>query len=172
VTTVLFDDKYELLHDRADIKGIKPLTEKDYYVRGMTALMDAIGKSIAKTTAAFAHIEEEALPAKVMMVITTDGMENASREYNSDSVKKLIEAKKKEGWEFVFLGANIDAVQTASKMGIPADMAVDYHADKAGTTLNFCVLNEAVSRVRSGRSLEADWAKEIRADHKNRKKDN
>lgn len=151
VTTVLFDDQYELLHDRIDLRGIAPITDREYYVRGSTALLDAIGKTIQK----IANIQKRTAPEfradRVLFVITTDGHENASREYSYSKVKALLERQKKQyDWEFLFLGANIDAIATAQRFGIEADRAVDYHADGEGTQLNYQVLSETVSCVRAG----------------------
>lgn len=165
VTTVLFDDKYELLHDRINLKGIAPITGKEYFVRGSTALLDAIGRTIDK----LGNVQKNTAPAEragsVLFVITTDGMENASREYDADKIKRMIERQKeKYGWEFIFLGANIDAIATAAKFGIGADRAVDYLADSAGTRLNYEVVSEAVSAVRVKRALPADWKGRIEED--------
>lgn len=155
VTTVLFDDQYELLHDRIDLRGIAPITDREYYVRGSTALLDAIGKTIQK----IANIQKRTAPEfradRVLFVITTDGHENASREYSYSKVKALLERQKKQyGWEFLFLGANIDAIATAQRFGIEADRAVDYHADGEGTQLNYQVLSETVSCVRAGAPIK------------------
>ena len=134
VTTVLFDDQYELLHDRIDIKAIAPLTSKDYTVRGYTALLDAVGKTINKIRQVQHQTAEEYRAEKVMFVIITDGCENASREYSAKQVKDRIERQKqKYGWEFVFFGANMDAIAEAGKLGIAADRAQNYHADAVGT---------------------------------------
>ena len=170
VTTVLFDDKYELLHDRIDLKGIAPITDREYYVRGCTALLDAIGKTIQKITNVQKHTLPENRADKVLFVITTDGMENASREYTYDKIRALVERQKQEyGWEFLFLGANIDAISTARRFGIGADRAVNYHADSRGTRLNYDAVGKAVSAVRAGRPLSAEWRKDIDADYRGRK---
>ena len=170
VTTVLFDDKYELLHDRTDLKGIAPITDREYYVRGCTALLDAIGKTIQKIANVQKHTSPENRADKVLFVITTDGMENASREYTYDKIRALVERQKQEyGWEFLFLGANIDAISTARRFGIGADRAVNYHADSAGTRLNYDAVGKAVSAVRAGRPLSAEWRKDIDADYRGRK---
>ena len=170
VTTVLFDDKYELLHDRIDLKGIAPITDREYYVRGCTALLDAIGKTIQKIANVQKHTSPENRADKVLFVITTDGMENASREYTYDKIRALVERQKQEyGWEFLFLGANIDAISTARRFGIGADRAVNYHADSAGTRLNYDAVGKAVSAVRAGRPLSAEWRKDIDADYRGRK---
>jgi uncharacterized protein YegL len=173
VTTVLFDDDYELLHDRINIKGIKPITDKEYFVEGCTALLDAVGKTIKKIDNAQKHTSEEEKAEKVLFVITTDGMENASKEYNYDKVKAMVEKQKKEyGWEFIFLGANIDAAETAGRFGISADRAANYHADSEGTSLNFAVVGEAVSHIRMNKSMASDWKARIDEDFEKRGKKN
>ncbi|MEH6958101.1 vWA domain-containing protein, partial [Neobacillus drentensis] len=134
VTTALFDHDYELLHDRINIRGISPITEKDYEVGGTTALLDAIGFTIQKIINVQKRTSEEERAEKVLFVITTDGMENASREFTTDKIKKLVQHQKDTyGWEFLFLGANIDAIATAARFGIGEDFAVEYHADHEGT---------------------------------------
>jgi len=170
ITTVLFDDRYELLHDRINIRGVMPLSEKEYYVRGSTALLDAIGRTINKIGNAQKNTAWEEQAEKVMFVIITDGMENASREYNYGKVRRMVEhQKEKYGWEFIFLGANIDAVETAAHFGISADRAANYHADSVGTQLNYEVVSEAVSFIRaSSAPMEADWKKRIDEDYRNR----
>ena len=170
VTTVLFDDKYELLHDRADIKAVSPITEDEYYVRGSTALMDAIGKTIVKIESSQKHISDEYKADNVVIVIITDGMENASIEYSSSKVKEMIEVKEKEnGWEFIFLGANIDAVSTAVEMGMRPERAVNYHADKEGVSLNFKRLSKLIGGVRENLGFSEDWRDEIDEDFNFRK---
>lgn len=172
VTTVLFDDQYELLHDRIDLRGIQPITDREYYVRGCTALLDAIGKTIQKIAGVQRHTAPEQRADKVLFVITTDGMENASREYTYDKIRALVERQKREyGWEFLFLGANIDAIQTAKRFGIGADRAVNYHADSAGTRLNYEVVSETVSCIRAGAPIAAGWKQRIEEDFKQRKAD-
>ena len=171
ITTVLFDDQYELLHDRIDISKVKNITEKEYYVRGNTALLDAIGKTIAKEKAIQDTLGKNEKADKVLFVIITDGLENSSREYNSTIVKKLIETQKaKDGWEFLFLGANIDAIETASAIGISAERAVNYNSDSVGTQLNYKSLNKAVTEVRSGNELKKEWKADIEADYQQRSK--
>ena len=170
ITTVLFDDHYELLHDRINLKGISPITNKEYFVRGSTALLDAIGRTIDKIGNAQKHTAKEKQAEKVMFVITTDGMENASREYKYDKIKKMIERQKeKYGWEFLFIGANIDAVETASKFGISANRAANYHADSKGTGVVFDAVCETVCCMRSDQFIAADWKKGIDEDFKSRK---
>ena len=169
ITTVLFDDQYELLHDRIQLRGISPITDKDYYVRGSTALLDAVGKTISKMVNVQKHTAEEARAKQVMFVITTDGMENASREYTYDKVQRMIEHQKsKFGWEFLFLGANIDAVATAERFGIAEDRATNFHADSEGTLLNYEVISESVSCLRASRPLSANWKDRIDEDYKKR----
>lgn len=172
VTTILFDDDYEILHNRVNIKRVKPITDREYYVRGMTALLDAVGKTINKTVKAIIKSDEEEQPSNVMFVIITDGMENASREYSYDKIKQMIEhEKKKYSWEFIFLGANIDAIATAAKFGIDEDKASNYHADSLGTMLNFESVSDAVSNFRSGISIDKNWKENIELDYEARRKE-
>ena len=169
ITTVLFDDKYELLHDRINIRGIEPITEKEYYVRGTTALLDAVGRTISKIVNVQKHTVEDERAENVMFVITTDGMENASREYSYEKIRRMIEHQKsKYGWEFIFLGANIDAVDTAERFGIGQDRAVNYNADSEGTLLNYEVISETVSYLRACREISEDWKDRIEEDFKKR----
>jgi hypothetical protein len=170
ISTVLFDSSIELLHDRLNIREALPLTDKDYYVRGSTALLDAIGVSISRTVNN-TKLKKSEKPEKVIFVITTDGEENSSREYSFDKINKMISyQKEKYGWEFIFLGANIDAIATARRFGINEDRASNYHSDKEGTTLNYQVLNDAVSEFRSSKSIDKDWKKKIEEDYETRKK--
>lgn len=160
ISTVLFDNFSEVIHDRVPIGRVEPMTDREYYVRGCTALLDAIGGAIHHIGNIHKHAREEDVPEHTLFVITTDGMENASRRYDSETVKKMIERQKaKYGWEFLFLGANIDAVETASRFGIGADRAVNYHADSEGTKLNYEVLSEAVSTVRCSAALGTEVEK-------------
>jgi uncharacterized protein YegL len=171
VTTVLFDDNYELLHDRINIKGIHPITEKEYFVGGCTALLDAMGKTIYKIVNVQKHTSEDQRPDKVMFIITTDGMENASREYTYEKIKKMVEyQKEKYEWEFIFLGANIDAISTAARFGIGADRSANYHADSEGTRLNYEAVSHVVSELRANKSIDDSWKAEIDADYKCRSK--
>ena len=150
ITTVLFDNHYELLHDRIDIRAVSPMTEREYQVGGSTALLDAIGRTIQKLISVQRNTAEEYRAESVMFVIITDGAENSSREYSSRKVKAMIEhEREKYGWEFVFLGANIDAVETAGQFGIASDRAVDYVPDGAGTELNFQMMSEAAAAFRT-----------------------
>lgn len=169
ITTVLFDNRYELLHDRIDLRAVAPITEKEYFVGGATALLDAIGRTIHKIAAVQEHTAEEYRAEKVMFVIITDGEENASREYSAAQVKELIKRQKERyGWEFVFLGANIDAVETAGRFGIDADRAVDYVPDGRGTELNFRMMSETVAAFRECGAVPAECLDEIRKDRKKR----
>lgn len=165
VTTVLFDSFHEILHDRVELSQIRPMTERDYSVRGCTALLDALGSSIRHIAQIHKYARPEDVPEHVSFVIMTDGMENASREYTSDKVKQMIEhEKEKYGWEFLFLGANIDAVETASHYGIRADRAANYRADSRGTRRAYDVLNEAVCAQRRGAPLAAGWSRALDED--------
>ncbi|MFD2682509.1 vWA domain-containing protein [Bacillus seohaeanensis] len=171
VTTVLFDHNYELLHDRINVKGISPITENDYEVGGTTALLDAIGFTLQKIINVQRKTTENERAEKVLFVITTDGMENASREYTTEKIKKMIEHQKdKYGWEFMFLGANIDAVSTAAEFGIEEDFAVEYHADHIGTQLNYEAVSEAVTNIRSGKKIDRGWKEGIERDYNRRSK--
>ena len=165
ISTVLFDNVSEVIHDRVPVQKVEPMTDKDYSVRGCTALLDAIGGAIHHIGNVHKYARIEDVPEHTLFVITTDGMENASRRYDSDKVKKMIERQKeKYGWEFLFLGANIDAVETARHFGIGADRAVNYHSDHEGTQLNYEVLSEAVSAVRCSVPLGTNWKKRIDED--------
>lgn len=169
ITTVLFDDKYELLHDRINLRGIDSITDKEYFVRGSTALLDAVGKTISKIGNAQKHTAEDERAEHVMFIITTDGMENASREFNYEKIRQMIEHQKsKYGWEFIFLGANIDAIDTAERFGISKDRATNYNADSEGTLLNYEVISETVSCIRASRAISEDWKDRIEEDFKKR----
>lgn len=169
ITTVLFDNNFVLLHDRIDIKAVSPITEKEYQVGGSTALLDAIGQTIHKIGNAQKHTAEDYRAEKVMVVIITDGEENSSREYSAERIKQMIEHQKtRYGWEFIFLGANIDAVETAGRFGISADRAQNYHADSEGVEVNFRVMSEAVATFRESSAMPKDWNSEIQKDYKRR----
>ena len=169
ISTILFDNVSEVIHDRADIRSIQPMTEDDYTVRGCTALLDAIGGAVHHIGNVHKYARAEDVPEHTLFVITTDGMENASRRYDSETVKKMIERQKeKYGWEFLFLGANIDAVETARSVGISKDRAVNYRSDREGTALNYEVVSEAISAVRCSAPLKADWKKRIDEDYEKR----
>ena len=172
VSTVLFDHESIVLHDRTDIQKIAPMTRADYYVRGCTALLDAVGKAIHHIGNVHKYAREEDRPEKTLFVITTDGMENASREYNYDKVKTMIRRQQeKYGWEFLFLGANIDAAKEAARFGIGADRAANYHADSEGTGVVYETVSDAICHVRAcSAPLSADWKKKVDADYRKRAK--
>jgi len=169
ITTVLFDNDYELLHDRIDIKAVKPITEKEYYVGGSTALIDAIGKTIHKLGNVQKNTADGYRAEKVLFIIITDGEENASHKYSAQKVKSMIEQQKNRyGWEFIFLGANIDAVETAERFGIAPDRAQSYHSDSVGTELNYQVVSKAVATFRETAAMPEQWSEQIAADFKKR----
>ena len=169
VSTVLFDNVSEVLHDRVKLSEIKPMTDKEYTVRGSTALIDAIGGAIRHIGNVHKYIRNEDVPEHTMFVITTDGMENSSRKYGSEEVKKMIERQKKEhGWEFLFIGANIDAVETAAKFGIDGDRAVNYNADGEGTHILYNSVSMVVENLRASKPIEPGWSKELNEDYKRR----
>ena len=171
VSTVLFDNDREVIHDRVNLQSIRPLTRKEYYVRGCTALLDAVGAAIHHIGNVHKYARDEDRPEKTLFVITTDGMENASREYSYHRLKAMIERqKKKYGWEFLFLGANIDAAREAARFGIDADRSANYHADSAGTAVIYQAVSEAVCSVRAARPMDANWKKRIDEDYKKRGK--
>ena len=172
VTTVLFDDRIETLCDRVPLETLPRMTERDYYVRGCTALLDAVGRTIRHIATIHRHAREEDRPEKTIFVITTDGLENASREYSYERVKKMVEhEKEKYGWEFLFLGANIDAIKTAGHFGINPDRAANYHSDREGTALNYAVLADTVCEMRaSAAPIGAGWKRRIDEDYKKRRK--
>ena len=172
VSTVLFDNETQVIHDRVPLDKVPALTQKEYYVRGCTALLDAIGGAIHHIRNIHKYARPEDVPEKTLFVITTDGMENASRRYTYDKVKAMIEhQREKYGWEFLFLGANIDAAREAARFGIRADRAANYHADHIGTEVIYEAVSEAVCQVRScAAPLSADWKRKIDADYKGRSK--
>lgn len=170
VSTVLFSNDSSVLHDRIPLEKIAPLTDRDYQVGGCTALLDAIGGAIRHISNIHKYARPEDVPAHTLFVITTDGMENASRRYGADEVRKMIAEKKELGWEFLFLAANIDAVQTAKHFGISADRAVNYHADRKGTAAVYESVGAAISNVRACAPLAANWKKKVDEDYKSRKK--
>ncbi|MBO5572805.1 MAG: VWA domain-containing protein [Clostridium sp.] len=174
VSTVLFDDRSEVLYDRVPLEKMPQMTEKEYYVRGCTALLDAVGGAIRHIGNVHKYAREEDRPEKTIFVITTDGLENASREYSYGRVKKMVEQQKeKYGWEFLFLGANIDAIETAGRFGISADRAANYNSDREGTALNYEVLAETVCKMRvAAAPIDAGWKKRIDEDYQRRGKKN
>lgn len=169
ITTVLFDNNYRLLHDRIDLRAVSPITEKEYQVGGSTALLDAIGKTIHKIIDVQKYTAEDYRAEKVLFVIITDGEENSSREYSAEVIKALIEQQKKDyGWEFVFLGANIDAVETAGRFGISPDRAQNFHADKKGIELNFYAVSGLATSLRECSAIPERWNEEIEEDYRKR----
>ena len=175
ISTVLFDDVSEVIHDRVPISQVEPMNDKQYYVRGCTALLDAIGGAIHHISNVHKYAREEDKPEKTLFIITTDGMENASRTYSYKKVKNMVEKEKaKYGWEFLFLGANIDAIEVAERFGIGADRALNYECDMAGTRLNFKAFSDTVSAVRRSKSrteastLICECMKPIREDYEKR----
>jgi len=171
VSTVLFDDAYEVLHNRKSIKEVPSLTHEEYFVRGSTAILDAIGRSLKKMISVYRRLKDEEKPEKTIFVITTDGMENASREFTSTQIKQMIEKQKeKYQWEFIFLGANIDAVRTARDFGIRKDRVANYHSDEQGTALNYDAISETISEFRVNHCINSNWNDEINKDFNSRKK--
>ena len=170
ISTVLFSGESAVIHDRVDARDVPPLTEKDYFVCGCTALLDAIGGAIHHIGNVHKYARAEDRPERTLFVITTDGMENASRRYNAHRVREMIQRQKaRYGWEFLFLGANIDAVDTAARLGIDADRAANFHCDARGTQLNYAAVSDAVRAVRCAAPLTADWKERIDNDYQSRK---
>lgn len=180
ISTVLFDDRTEVLHDRISLADIRPMTGEQYYVRGCTALLDALGGAVHHIGTVHKYCREEDRPEKTIFIITTDGMENSSRIYTYDKVKKMVERQKERyGWEFLFLGANIDAIAAAGQFGIQPSRAVNYESDSSGTQLNFQVVSETVCAARActcdlseyfddpawKKAIEKDYAKRHRGPH-------
>lgn len=173
VSTVLFDNQFDVLHNRIPLNKIQPLTKETYYVRGTTALLDAIGRSVQKIRHIHTLIQTKDIPSKVMIVIMTDGMENSSKEYSYHDVKMLIDTMTKEKeWEFIFLGANIDAINVGQRFGMRKDRVANYHADKEGTSLNYEVISDAVTQYRRSRTIKEDWKNRIDKDYQSRKNSN
>ena len=175
ITTILFDDRQEVLYDRVPLDRVHAMTEDEYYVRGCTALLDSLGEAIHHIGNIHKYAREEDRPEKTLFIITTDGMENASRRYTSDQVRKMVKRQQeKYHWEFLFLGANIDAVQTAAHYGIDRDHAVDFECDSVGTQLNYDVLSDAVSDYRASKAacprVAHGWSKRIKEDYAKRHK--
>ena len=175
---VLFDDRIDVLHDRKPIGEIEPITDKEYFVRGCTALLDAVGGAIHHIRNVHKYIRDEDVPEKTLFIITTDGMENASKQYDYAKVKKMVEQQKEAGWEFLFLGANIDAVEVAGRFGVAANRAVRYECDSAGTALNFAAMAKVVTGVRRSKDAKEmsamldceECLDEIREDYRKRGK--
>ena len=168
VSTVLFNNNSQVIHDRVPLDKIEPMTERDYYVSGGTALIDAIGGAIHHIGNVHKYARKEDVPEDTIFIITTDGYENASYRYSSDKVKRMIEhEKEKYGWEFLFIGANIDAVETAKHYGIDQDRAVNYHADAQGTDIVYATVSQAVCNVRMNKCMAENWSEDIDNDYKN-----
>lgn len=171
VSTVLFDNHTEVIHDRVDIQKVAPMTRNEYYVRGCTALLDAVGRAIHHIGNVHKYVREEDRPEKTLFVITTDGMENASRQYSYEKVRDMItRQKEKYGWEFLFLGANIDAAREAARFGIDEDRAANYHADHEGTAVIYEAVCDTVRDFRASRPMAAGWKKRIDEDYNKRGK--
>jgi uncharacterized protein YegL len=171
VSTILFDDESEVLHDRVPLASVAPLTEKEYYARGCTALLDAIGGAIHHIGNVHKYARDEDRPEKTIFVITTDGLENASRKYTSDRVKQMIERQKeKYGWEFIFLGANIDAIETAKSFGISEDRAANFVNDGDGIEVMYSAQCCLMSDLRKNRVNERAWKAKVDADYERRGK--
>ena len=168
VSTVLFNNSDTILHDRVSLKDIRQMKEEDYVPSGCTALIDALGNSIRHISDVHRYIRKEDNPEHTIFIITTDGLENASKKYSSEEVKKMVEQKKEEGWEFIFLAANIDAVETAKKYGINEDRAMNYVSDEVGTMTNFNVLDKMIRKFRKCGCVAENWAEEINEDYRNR----
>ena len=169
VSTVLFDNEREVIHDRVALENIAPMTRKEYYVRGCTALLDAVGNAIHHIGNVHKYAREEDRPEKTLFIITTDGMENASRQYSYEKLKAMIQRQKeKYGWEFIFLGANIDAAKEAARFGISEDHAANYHADRMGTAVIYEAVNEAVCCARAARPMGNHWKRRVDEDYNKR----
>ena len=169
LSAVLFSNESTVLYDRADINKIEPMTERQYFVGGCTALLDAMGDAVHHIGNVHKYAREEDRPHKTVFVVITDGMENASRRYTYDEVRRMVERQREEhGWEFLFLGANMDAISAARRFGIREDRAVRYACDPKGTALNYKVVSETIGHVRAGRTIRADWKEEIEADYQSR----
>lgn len=170
VTTVLFDHAYTLLHDRLDIRGVRPITRREYFARGTTALLDAMGATMEKIMAVQRSTAPELRAGKVLFVIITDGLENASRRYTYAQIQGMVRRQQEEGWEFLFLGANMDAIAAAGRFGIAPGRAANFHADSRGARLNYRAVSQAVTQCRAGRPLTAQWKAEIDQDFQTRKR--
>ena len=169
VSTVLFSNKSEVIHDRVPLDKINEMTDDDYCPGGCTALIDAIGGAIKHISSVHRYIRPEDIPEHTMFVITTDGLENASHKYSAKEVKKMVKEKEKSGWEFLFIGANIDSVETAGNFGIRSDRAVNYHADKKGTSVLYKAVCAQVTNLRKNKKVSSDWGRAIEEDYESRK---
>ena len=171
VSTVLFENTADVIHDRLPLNRVPRLTDREYYVRGCTALLDAVGGAIRHISTIHKYAREEDRPEKTIFVITTDGMENASRRYDYEAVMQMIQRQKEQyGWEFLFMGANIDAAREAARFGIGEDRAANFHCDSKGTALNYEVISETVCSFRAEQPIAADWKAKIDADYRKRGK--
>ncbi|MBP5167126.1 MAG: VWA domain-containing protein [Oscillospiraceae bacterium] len=169
ISTVLFDTECSVLYDRAELSGIEPMTEDSYCPGGCTALLDAIGGAVKHISNVHRYAREEDVPGKTVFVITTDGMENSSRRYSYDEVRKAVKrAQEKDGWEFLFLGANMDAIKAARSFGIREERAVRYNCDEEGTALNFRTVSKALGKMRSCGAIPDTWKEEIDRDYAQR----
>ena len=169
VSTVLFSNNSEVIHDRVPLDKINEMTDDDYCPGGCTALIDAIGGAIKHISSVHRYIRPEDVPEHIMFVITTDGLENASHKYSAKEVKKMVTEKEKDGWEFLFIGANIDSVETAGNFGIRSDRAVNYHADEKGTSVLYEAVCAQVSNLRKNKKVSSDWSRAIEEDYESRK---
>ena len=169
VSTVLFSNNSEVIHDRVPLDKINEMTDDDYCPGGCTALIDAIGGAIKHISSVHRYIRPEDVPDHTMFVITTDGLENASHKYSAKAVKKMVKEKEKNGWEFLFIGANIDSVETAGNFGIRSDRAVNYHADEKGTSVLYEAVCAQVSNLRKNKKVSSDWSRAIEEDYESRK---
>ena len=170
ISTVLFDDRTEVLHDRVELNKIQPMTEDDYYVRGMTALLDALGGAMKHIGNIHKYARREDVPEKTMFIIMTDGHENSSHTYSYDDIRRMITRQKERyGWEFMFLGANMDAISEAKKYGIPEEMAVEYNCDRKGTAVSYDAVSDALSECRACGAVPAGWKRKIEKDRKSRR---
>ena len=171
ISTVIFDNETQVIHDRVALQDVEPMTRKEYYVRGSTALLDAVGGAIHHIGNVHKYAREEDRPEKTLFVITTDGLENASRKYSYERLKAMIQRQQDQyGWEFLFLGANIDAAREAARFGIDADRAANYHADAMGTEVIYEAVCETVCDFRASRPMAAGWKRKIDEDYKKRGK--
>ena len=171
LSAVLFNTESEVIYDRVDIQKVEPMNDRQYRVGGCTALLDAIGSAVHHIANVHKYAREEDRSGKTIFVITTDGLENSSRKYTYADVQKMVShEQEKYGWEFLFLGANMDAINEAKKFGFRSDRAVRYNCDSEGTSLNFAVVGKAISKARCGAAIEADWCAPIAADYEKRGK--
>ena len=170
LSTIVFSDRCDVLHDRVNIKEVKELTDKDYFASGCTALLDAIGYSIKHIMKVHNELNDEDKPSKTLFVIKTDGYENSSKEFSYPTIKKLIEERRESGWEFIFLGANIDSVKEAETLGIDKDFAVNYNCDTEGVDINYKALSKAVASMRETGKIKSSWRESIDKDYESRDK--